>query len=157
MDRFGQVYLEGLNLDQAKDDAAMTVSFETYQYICTGEPHAGEIKEDASLRWTAEKIKSWLSEGMLIFFFCPTPEDMHRMKHLLLSYDLPVQILSPHGFNPGNYRPVGRKSSAYFMGRENFRQFYYSGNEAGFFKRRRNICQKSSPPPRTACAGRLLS
>ena len=71
MGRFGQVSLEGLNLDQARDDAATTVAFETYQYLCTGEPQAFEIKEDASLRWTAEKIKSWLSEGMLIFFFCP--------------------------------------------------------------------------------------
>ena len=48
MDRFGQVSLEGLNLDQAKkDDAAMTVAFETYQYLCTGELQTGEIKEDA--------------------------------------------------------------------------------------------------------------
>ena len=95
MGRFGQVSLEGLNLDQARDDAAMTVAFETYQYLCTGEPLAGEIKEDAYLRWTAEKIKSWLSEGMLIFFFCPNAEALHRMKHLLLSYDLSAQILSP--------------------------------------------------------------
>jgi transcription-repair coupling factor (superfamily II helicase) len=95
MDRFGQVSLEGLNLDQARDAAAMTVTFETYQYLCTGEPLAGEIKEDACLRWTAEKITSWLSEGMLIFFFCPNAEALHRMKHLLLSYDLSVRILSP--------------------------------------------------------------
>ena len=33
MDRFGQVSLESLNLDQARDDAAMTVAFETYQYL----------------------------------------------------------------------------------------------------------------------------
>ncbi len=95
LDRFGQISLEGLNLDQGKDNVAATVTFETYQYLCTGELLAGEIKEDASLRWTAEKIKLWLSEGMLIFLFCPDQEAIQRMKHLLLSYDLPVQILSP--------------------------------------------------------------
>jgi transcription-repair coupling factor (superfamily II helicase) len=94
MGRFGQVSLEGLNLDQGRDDTAMTFAFETYQYLCTGEPIAGEIKEDAYLRWTAEKIKSWLFEDMLIFFLCPNAEALHRMKHLLLSYDLPVQVLS---------------------------------------------------------------
>ena len=94
MGRFGQVAMEGLNLDQAKDESAMTVSFESDQYLCTGEPQAGEIKEDAHLRWTAEKIKSWLSEGMLIYFFCPNAEALHRMKHLLLSYDLSAEMSS---------------------------------------------------------------
>ena len=70
------------------------MTFETDQYLCTGELLTGEIKEDASLRWTAEKIKLWLSEGMLIFLFCPAPEAIQRMKHLLLSCDLPVQISS---------------------------------------------------------------
>lgn len=91
MSRFGQISLEGLNLDLARDDS-ITVSFETHQYLCTGEPQTGEIKEDAYLRWTAEKIKSWLSEGVLIFFFCPNAEALHRMKHLLLSYDLSAEI-----------------------------------------------------------------
>ena len=40
-----------------------------------------------------DKIMACLKR-MLIFFFCPSPEDIQRMKHLLLSYDLPVQILS---------------------------------------------------------------
>ena len=93
LDGFGQVALEGLNLDKGNGDTAAVIDFETQQYLCAGEPSAGEIREDASLRWTAEKIKSWLSEGMLIIFFCPAPEDIQRMKHLLLSYDLPVQIL----------------------------------------------------------------
>ncbi len=93
LDRFGQISLEDLNLDQEKDNAAIIIAFETHQYLCTGELHAGEIKEDACLRWTAEKIKLWLSEGMLIFLFCPAPEAVQRMKHLLLSYDLPVEIL----------------------------------------------------------------
>jgi transcription-repair coupling factor (superfamily II helicase) len=100
LDRFGQVTLEGLNLDQEQDKAPITVSFETYQYLCTGELLPGEIKEDACLRWTAEKIRLWLSEDMSIFFFCPAPEALQRMKHLLLSYDLPVQILSPEDSVP---------------------------------------------------------
>ena len=94
MDRFGQISLEGLNLDQGKDMAAAAVNFETYQYLCEGELLAGEIKEDAFLRKTVEKIKSWLADGMIILFFCPDQEALHRMKHLLLSYDLPVQTLS---------------------------------------------------------------
>jgi len=93
-DRFGQISLEGLNLDQGNENEANTISFETHQYHCTGELIAGEIKEDAYLRWTAEKIKLWLSEGMLIFLFCPASEAVQRMKHLLLSYDLPVEIIS---------------------------------------------------------------
>jgi transcription-repair coupling factor (superfamily II helicase) len=94
LDRFGQVSLAGLNLDQEPDGAVTAVSFDTHQYLCTRELLAGEIKEDAYLRWTAEKIKSWLSEDMFIFLFCPAPEALQRMKHLLLSYDLPVQISS---------------------------------------------------------------
>jgi transcription-repair coupling factor (superfamily II helicase) len=93
-DRFGQIFLEGLNLDQGNGNEASTTSFETHQYLCTGELLAGEIKEDAYLRWTAQKIKLWLSEGMLIFLFCPAPEAVQRMKHMLLSYDLPVEIIS---------------------------------------------------------------
>lgn len=91
---FGQVSLEGLNLENVEENKAVAISLETYQHICAGERLAGEIKEDACLRWTAEKIKSWLAEGMLIFFFCRTAEDVQRMKHLLLSYDLPIQVLS---------------------------------------------------------------
>lgn len=91
--RFRQVNMEGLNLDKTEDPETDSIAFETYQYTCTGELLDGEIKEDACLRWTVEKIKLWLSEGMLNFFFCRTPEDIQRMKHLLLSYDLPVQIL----------------------------------------------------------------
>jgi transcription-repair coupling factor (superfamily II helicase) len=94
LEYFGQIFLEGLNLDQENENAAMTIAFETHQYLCTGELLAGEIKEDAYLRWTAEKIKSWLSENMLIFLFCPSAEAVLRMKHLLLSYDLPAEILS---------------------------------------------------------------
>jgi transcription-repair coupling factor (superfamily II helicase) len=93
IDRFGQISLEGLNLDQGTESAA-AVAFETCQYVCAGDLLAGEIKEDAFLRKTVEKINSWLADGMMILFFCPDQEALHRMKHLLLSYDLPVQTLS---------------------------------------------------------------
>ncbi|MDD5525343.1 MAG: transcription-repair coupling factor, partial [Smithella sp.] len=94
MDRFGQISLEGLNLDQEKDMAAAAVNFETYQYLYEGEFLAEEIREDAFLRRTVEKIKSWLDDRMIILLFCPDQEALHRMKHLLLSYDMPVQSLS---------------------------------------------------------------
>ena len=68
MGRFKQISLEGLNLDQEKDGTATNISFETYQYLCAGDLIADEIKEDAYLRWTAEKIKFWLSDEMLILF-----------------------------------------------------------------------------------------
>lgn len=96
MEAFGQISLEGLNLEQERDEAITAVNFETYQYRCEGELLAGEIREDAYLRWTVEKIKAWLSEGMIILFFCPDQEVLYRMKHMLLSYDLPVQTLSEH-------------------------------------------------------------
>jgi len=49
-----------------------------------------------------------------------------------------------------------KEPSACFMGRKNFYQFYYPGNEAGFFKRRKKYLSKSAPPPLKACAGRLI-
>ncbi|KUG22187.1 transcription-repair coupling factor [hydrocarbon metagenome] len=96
MGRVEHIFLEGLDLDQEKDVASSAVNFETYQYRCEGELLAGEIREDAFLRWTVEKIKSWLSNGMIILFFCPDKEALQRMRHMLLSYDMPVQTLSEH-------------------------------------------------------------
>lgn len=96
IDRVEQISLKGLDLDQENDTATTAVNFETYQYRCEGELLVGEIKEDAFLRWTVEKIKSWLSGGMFILFFCPDQEALHRMKHMLLSYDVPVQTLSQY-------------------------------------------------------------
>ncbi|KQC06272.1 MAG: hypothetical protein APR62_08195 [Smithella sp. SDB] len=94
VETLGQISLESLNLDQGKDIMIAAVDFETYQCRCEGELLAGEIKEDAFLRWTVEKIKSCLAEGMIILFFCSDREALHRMKHMLLSYDMPVQTLS---------------------------------------------------------------
>lgn len=96
MGRVEHIFLEGLDLDQEKDVDSSAVNFETYQYRCEGELHAGEIREDAFLRWTVEKIKSWLSNGMIILFFCPDREALQRMRHMLLSYDMSVQTLSEH-------------------------------------------------------------
>ncbi len=74
-----------------------TIVFEAHQQLQLLNFVAGEIKEDALLRQTVEKIKSWLADGMLVFFLSPTPEDFHRMQHLLSSYDLPVQIPAEQG------------------------------------------------------------
>lgn len=92
LEKFGQMNLAGLNLDQGPDAAA--VFLETRRDVCEGDLPAGEIKEEAALRRIAEKIKSWLAESRLVIFFCPAAEDVQRMKHLFLSYDLPVQTLS---------------------------------------------------------------
>jgi transcription-repair coupling factor (superfamily II helicase) len=92
MERFGQISLAALQLDEGTENLSRTIVFETNQNLQREEPQTGEIKEDALLRQTAEKIKSWLSSEMLIVFMCPTREDLNRMQHLLLAYDLPVQI-----------------------------------------------------------------
>jgi transcription-repair coupling factor (superfamily II helicase) len=81
--------------NQIEDEAADAVFLETFQDTRRADPQEGEIKEDALLRQTVEKIKMWLSDGQKIFFVCPSTEDVHRMQHMLESYDLPVQILSP--------------------------------------------------------------
>ncbi|MFA5322655.1 MAG: transcription-repair coupling factor, partial [Smithella sp.] len=93
LEKLEQVLLAGLNLDKEENKAETVIAFETHPFTRSGEPLAGEIKEDASLRSAAEKIKSWLAEEMMIFFFCPASEDINRMKQLFLSYDLPVQVL----------------------------------------------------------------
>ncbi len=92
LERFAQISLTALQLDEAGDNLSRTIVFETGQNLQREEPRAGEIKEDALLRQTAGNIKNWLSSDMLVVFLCPTPEDLHRMQHLLSSYDLPVQI-----------------------------------------------------------------
>ena len=97
MDRCRQISLEGLGLDTGGTSVTATVVFEAHQQFQSLNSVAGEIKEDALLRQTVEKIKSWLADEMLVFFLSPTPEDFHRMQHLLLSYDLPVQILAQQG------------------------------------------------------------
>jgi len=55
----------------------MTVAFETYQYLYGRESLLPvRLRKTHIYGWTAEKIKSWLSEGMLIFFFlseCGSP------------------------------------------------------------------------------------
>ena len=98
LSRFRQIYLEGLAFDN--DKVTEKVVFEAQGELLPSNFFAGEIgeiKEDVLLRQTIQKIKAWLTEGMLIFFVCPTPEDLHRMRNILLSYDLPVQIMPQYG------------------------------------------------------------
>ena len=92
LEKFGQISLTALQLDEATDNASGAVVFKTNQNLQREELPAGEIKEDALLRQTAQRIKLWLSSGMLIVFMCPTKEDLNRMQHLLSGYDLPVQL-----------------------------------------------------------------
>jgi transcription-repair coupling factor (superfamily II helicase) len=97
MDKFRQISLTALGLDTGSVSMTETIVFEAHQQLQLLNFIAGEIKEDALLRQTVEKIKSWLADGMLVFFLSPTPEDFHRMQHLLSSYDLPVQIPAEQG------------------------------------------------------------
>lgn len=92
---FTRINLLGLQVDGIKEDVAETITLETFHDVYRGIPQEGEIKEDVLLRQTVEKIRLWLAEGKRIFFFCPSAEDLHRMQHMLLSYDLPMSLLSP--------------------------------------------------------------
>jgi transcription-repair coupling factor (superfamily II helicase) len=94
INRFSQVCLEGLTLGE--DQSIKRLVFQTQRELLSSKSFAGEIKEDVLLRQTIQNIKSWLAEDMLIFFICPTAEDLQRMRNLFLSYDLPVQILPHH-------------------------------------------------------------
>ncbi|MEE9910532.1 MAG: transcription-repair coupling factor [Deltaproteobacteria bacterium] len=89
---FRQIRLSGLTLDGAATETP-AVTFASLPDIPVTEPLAGEVKEEALLRHTADKIKNWLARGMTVFFISPTPEDTTRMRHLLMGYHLPVQLL----------------------------------------------------------------
>ena len=89
---FSRIRFSGLTLDgQAVDAPAVTLA--SHPDVPVTEREAGEVKEEAILRHTADKIKTWLSSGLKVFFISPTPEDTLRIKHLLTGYNLPVQIL----------------------------------------------------------------
>lgn len=90
---FQHIRLIGLALD----DAASTVPFVTISAPAEttgGDTPAGEVREEALLGRTAEKIRARLAAGQTVFFLSPTPEDTVRMKHLLEGYTLPVRLLS---------------------------------------------------------------
>lgn len=91
--KFSRLNLEGLKLGPSEERESPVVSFDTFRDSHQEKTSSGEIKEDALLRQTVEKIKAWLSEAQKIFFVCPSTEDLHRMQHMLLTYDLPVQLL----------------------------------------------------------------
>ncbi len=90
--RFRQIRLSGLTLDD-QSSKTPSVTLAAHRDTLAAEPLAGEVKEEALLRHTADKIKNWLKQDMLVFFISPTPEDTARMKHLLAGYNLPVRIL----------------------------------------------------------------
>jgi len=92
--KFRQLRYTGLTLD-GESSKIPSVTLTALQDIVKAEPLAGEVKEEALLRGTADKIKKWMAEGMLVFLISPTPEDTVRIKHLLAGYDLPVQLLPP--------------------------------------------------------------
>ncbi len=89
---FRQVRLSGLMLDSDTQQNP-SVTIQAPREIVAAEPLAGEVKEEALLRNTADKIKQWLSGHMTVFLFSPTPEDNVRITHLLAGYDLHVQSL----------------------------------------------------------------
>ncbi|MEN6487873.1 MAG: CarD family transcriptional regulator, partial [Smithella sp.] len=93
--KFPRLNLEGLKLGSSEDRESPFISFDTFRDSRQEKTSAGEIKEDALLRQTVEKIKAWLSDAQRIFFVCPSAEDLHRMQHMLMTYDLPVRLLSP--------------------------------------------------------------
>ena len=93
--KFSRLNLEGLKLGASEDRGTPVISFDTFRDSRQEKTSAGEIKEDTLLRQTVEKIRTWLSESQRIFFVCPSAEDLHRMQHMLLNYDLPVRLLSP--------------------------------------------------------------
>ncbi len=93
LQKFPQINLTGLKLDERNAGETAVVSFETYRDNYQEQVAAGVGKEDVLLRQTAEKIKEWLSAGGKIFFLCSSTEDLHRMQHLLAAYYLPIHLL----------------------------------------------------------------
>ncbi len=90
--RFRQIRISGLTLDdQGSNNPSVTLA--ASRDTLAAEPLAGEVKEEALLRHTADKIQNWLAQGKTVFFISPTPEDTTRMKHLLAGYNLPVRML----------------------------------------------------------------
>jgi transcription-repair coupling factor (superfamily II helicase) len=89
---FRQIRYAGLTLDAARDETP-AILLTARPDIIMAEPQAGEVREEALLRRTAEKMKIWLSQGLSVFFISPTPEDVGRIRHLLSAYNLPVQML----------------------------------------------------------------
>lgn len=93
LEKFPRLNLAGLKLDNVEEIASAHIFFTTFRDDHQEYLPAGEIKEDVLLRQTVEKMRIWLSEARKIFFLCSSAEDLHRMQHLLLTYDLPVQLL----------------------------------------------------------------
>ena len=93
---FRKIRLTGLALD-IQETLIPAVTLAAQWETLIADPLAGEVKEEALLRLTADKIKNRLASGMSVFFISPTPEDTARMGHLLTGYGLPVRILPAEG------------------------------------------------------------
>lgn len=89
---FRQISFAGFSLGRETEDAEPAVVIEACREIPFLDIVSGEIKEDALLKQIVQKIGGWIADGMLVFFVCPTSEDVFRMKQLLMSYDLPVRL-----------------------------------------------------------------
>jgi len=107
-----QIRLSGLTLD-APNDSTPQVTMAAHQEVVAVEPLAGELKEEALLRRTSDRIKSWLARGLLVFVISPTPEDTQRMKHLLSGYDLPVETLPADGHLLATIKDPGDASALF--------------------------------------------
>jgi len=90
--RYRQLRLMSLTID-TPDRAIAPVQITAQPVSLVAELRQGEIREEALLRAVVLQIKEWLSQGLLVFFISPTPEDEARMAHLLSGYDLPLEKL----------------------------------------------------------------
>ncbi len=93
--KFSRLSLAGLKLDHIEKSSPASVTLETFRDMREEKPLEGEFKEDALFRHTVEKVKTWLADNQKVFFICPSTEDLHRMQHMFLTYDLPVRLLTP--------------------------------------------------------------
>ncbi|MFO7570667.1 MAG: transcription-repair coupling factor [Smithellaceae bacterium] len=92
LDAFGHIRFTGLTLDgQARETARVT--FEAHPDVTQARPGTGEIREEALLRETAEKIRDRIRQGQAVLMIAPTPEDTARISNLLSAYNLPVRAI----------------------------------------------------------------
>ncbi len=89
---FGQIRLTGLTLD-SQAIGVNRVVWEAHPDALISRPEAGELKEEALLRETAQKIQDRLAQGLPVLMITPTPEDTTRIRHLLSAYRLTVRML----------------------------------------------------------------
>ncbi len=91
----------------------------------------------------------------LYFLSAPYLGDVFRMA-LLMSYDLPVRLPLME-FRYGCNERTGKERRYHNMGREDFRGFYLSGAETGFFKRKEKYLSEKEAAPFAAAPRKLIS